>query len=104
MIFQVHANKTLFHKKGCALGLVFENDGFWVSEVAYYKVQNVDRSKKKMLSFTILKAAYKALGVKQSPCTQCQFWPLLYRVLIPTSCFFLHGPTQFHIGVTLPAR
>lgn len=95
MIFQVHANKTLFHKKGCALGLVFENEGFWVSEVAYYKVQNVDRSKKKMLSFTILKAAYKALGVKQSPCTQCQFWPLLYRVLIPTSFFFYMDPLSF---------
>ena len=46
MIFHFHPNKTHFHKKGCVLGLVFENEGFWDSEVAYYKVQNVARSKK----------------------------------------------------------
>ena len=46
MIFHFHPNKTHFHKKGCVLGLLFENEGFWDSEVAYYKVQNVARSKK----------------------------------------------------------
>ena len=57
MIFHFHANKTHFHKKGCVLGLVFESEGFWDSEVAYYKVQNVAR-RNKMQSFTILKADY----------------------------------------------
>ena len=57
IIFHFHANKTLFHKKGSALGLVFENEGFWDSEVAYYKVQNVAEANK-MQSFTILKADY----------------------------------------------
>ena len=34
MIFQSHANKTHFPKKGCALGLIL-NEGFWNSEVTY---------------------------------------------------------------------
>ena len=34
MIFHSHANKTHFHKKGCALGLILiESVGFWNSEV-----------------------------------------------------------------------
>ena len=53
MIFHFHANKTLFHKKGCALGLVFENEGFRDSEVAYYKVQNVARSKQDAIIYYI---------------------------------------------------
>ena len=36
MIFHSHANKTHFHKKGCAPSLIFESEGFWNSEVAYY--------------------------------------------------------------------
>ena len=33
MIFHSHANKTCFHKKGCALGLIL-SEGFWNSKVA----------------------------------------------------------------------
>ena len=53
IIFHFHANKTLFDKKGSALGLVFENEGFWDSEVAYYKVQNVARSKQDAIIYYI---------------------------------------------------
>ena len=53
MIFHFHANKTLFHKKGCALGLIFEIEGFRDSEVAYYKVQNVARSKQDVIIYYI---------------------------------------------------
>ena len=35
-IFHSHANKTHFHKKGCALG-------FWNSEAAYFPLENSDR-------------------------------------------------------------
>ena len=36
MIFHSHANKTHFHKKGFALGLILKVcEGFWNSEVAY---------------------------------------------------------------------
>ena len=35
MIFYSHANKTHFHKKGSALGLILKVKGFWNSEVAY---------------------------------------------------------------------
>ena len=62
MIFHFHANKTLFHEKGCALGLVFENEGFWDSEVAYYKVQNVDRSKKDAINHYIKSCLYSFRG------------------------------------------
>ena len=37
MIFHFHANKAHFHKKGSALGLFFESEGFWNSEVAYFQ-------------------------------------------------------------------
>ena len=33
MVFHSHANKTHFHKKGCALFLI-ESERFWDSEVA----------------------------------------------------------------------
>ena len=35
MIFHSHANKTHFHKKGCALGLILEVRVFGTSEVVY---------------------------------------------------------------------
>ena len=34
IIFHSHANKTHFHKKGCAPSLI-ESEGFWNSEGAY---------------------------------------------------------------------
>ena len=35
IIFHSHANKTRFHKKGCALGPAhFKSKGLWNSEVA----------------------------------------------------------------------
>ena len=37
MIFHFHANKAHFHKKGSALGLFFESEGFWNSEVVYFQ-------------------------------------------------------------------
>ena len=35
IISHSHANKTHFHKKGCALGLILKVRVFWNSEVAY---------------------------------------------------------------------
>ena len=34
MIFHSHANKSDFHKNGCALGLILKV-GVWISEVVY---------------------------------------------------------------------
>ena len=42
MIFNSHANKTHFHKKGCGLGL-FESEGLWNSEVVYYAGQSLEK-------------------------------------------------------------
>ena len=36
IIFHSHANKTHFHKKGCAPRLILKSEGFWNSEVAYW--------------------------------------------------------------------
>ena len=36
-LFHPHANKTHFHKKGCAPRLIV-SEGFWNSEVAYWKM------------------------------------------------------------------
>ena len=41
MIFHSHANKTHFHKKGCALMAHYESEGFWNSEVAYSSIFDV---------------------------------------------------------------
>lgn len=35
MILHSHANKTYFHEKGCALGLILKVGGVWNSEKAY---------------------------------------------------------------------
>ena len=43
MIFHSHANKTHFHKKGCGLGLFFDSEGLWNSEVAYYAGQSLEK-------------------------------------------------------------
>ena len=34
MILYSHANETHFHKKVCVLGLIFESECFWDTEVA----------------------------------------------------------------------
>ena len=36
IIFHSHANKTHFHKKGCAPSLILKVRNFWNSEVAYF--------------------------------------------------------------------
>ena len=36
IIFHSHANKTHFHKKGCAPSLILKVRDFWNSEVAYF--------------------------------------------------------------------
>ena len=48
MIFNSHANKTHFHKKGCGLGL-FESEGLWNSEVVYYAGQSLEKKHEMIL-------------------------------------------------------